>query len=167
MKKTILGIATAALFLAACTNASDKGTASDTNSPATESVSVDANVALVTINGGDDMKYDRDEIRVKEGQTVKLTLHHIGKAPKIAMGHNFVLLASGVSLDDFARDAITAQDNDYIPKDRENEVIVHTKMLGGGESDAIEFPAPEKGVYEFLCSFPGHSGLMRGHFYVD
>ena len=40
-------------------------------------------------------------------------------------------------------------------------------MIGGGETDVIEFPAPEKGTYEFLCSFPGHYGMMKGKFIVE
>jgi azurin len=35
-------------------------------------------------------------------------------------------------------------------------------MLGGGQTDVITFEAPEPGVYDFICSFPGHSGMMRG-----
>ena len=47
-----------------------------------------------------------------------------------------------------------------------DEVIVHTKMLGGGESDTITFIAPENGFYTYICSFPGHWGLMKGKLIV-
>ena len=47
-----------------------------------------------------------------------------------------------------------------------DEVIVYTKLLGGGESDTITFDAPEKGYYTFLCTFPGHWGLMKGKLVV-
>jgi azurin len=80
---------------------------------------------------------------------------------KSMMGHNFVLLKKGVVLSKFAQQAIAAKNNDYIPENT-NDVIAHTKMLGGGESDTITFKAPAKGVYVYVCSFPGHFALMKG-----
>jgi azurin len=59
-----------------------------------------------------------------------------------------------------------AKDTDYIPVGA-SEVLAHTKLIGGGESVTIEFVAPAKGVYEFICTFPGHSGMMKGNFYVQ
>ena len=53
------------------------------------------------------------------------------------------------------------KEKEYIP-DGGNQVIVHTKLIGGGESDTITFDAPEKGTYEFICSFPGHYMSMKG-----
>ena len=40
-------------------------------------------------------------------------------------------------------------------------------MLGGGEETTIEFEAPAKGEYTFICSFPGHYALMNGKFIVE
>ena len=56
--------------------------------------------------------------------------------------------------------AMLARENEYIPGG--NETIAHTKMIGGGESDTITFTAPEKGSYTYICTFPGHYGLMKG-----
>jgi len=173
MKKTIVMFASTAFLFAACNNnpsteAPAAPTTPTTETPATPATEAPAgNVATVTINGNDAMQYDIHEIKVKEGQTVKLTLHHTGKAPKAAMGHNWILLASGVNLDNFAKEAISAKDNDYVPKSLEKDIIAHTKLIGGGESTEIEFKAPAKGTYEYLCSFPGHSGLMKGKFIVE
>lgn len=169
MKKKFLVFASAALLFVACNNKPAEST--ETTEPAaTEepaAPAADANTAEVTLNAGDDMKYDITEIKVKEGQTVKLTLHHTGQAPKVAMGHNFVLLQAGASLENYAKDAINAKDDDYFPKALAKDVIAHTKTIGGGESDTVEFPAPAKGTYDFLCSFPGHSGTMKGKFIVE
>ncbi|MCL4161054.1 UNVERIFIED_CONTAM: hypothetical protein GTU68_056724 [Idotea baltica] len=112
------------------------------------------------------MQFNKKEIKVKAGKKVKITLKHIGKMDKNVMGHNFVLLKQGVNLMAFGNKAATARDNDYIPLGNQ-DVIAHTKMLGGGETAVIEFDAPEAGTYEFLCSFPGHSGLMKGQFIVE
>ncbi len=165
----------AALFFASCGGNDTKTESSSTETTpattdttaATPEAATTGNEAVVTLNAGDDMKYDQTAITVKEGQTVKLTLNHTGKAPKTAMGHNFILLAQGVNLEEFDKAALTASATDYIPQGKESDIIAHTKLIGGGESDTIEFPAPAKGTYQFLCSFPGHSAMMKGTFTVE
>ena len=119
----------------------------------------------ITLNGNDKMQYDLSEIDVYEGQTVVLTLNHTGTMPMASMGHNFVLLKNGTDLEKFEVEAAKAQKDGYIPTDT-SEIIAHTKLLGGGESDTITFQAPEKGTYDFLCSFPGHYSVMKGKFNV-
>src|SRR5690554_4638869 len=125
-----------------------------------------ADTTEIVIESTDQMTFNLKEIKVKAGTTVKLTLHHVGKLPVQAMGHNWVLLKPNVVIKDFAMGAISARDNDYIPKDTK-DVIVKTDLIGGGESTTIEFKAPAKGEYSFLCSFPGHYGLMQGKFIVE
>lgn len=132
-----------------------------------ESAAPEDAVVELSIEGNDQMQYNKKELRVKAGQTVKLTLTHVGTMPKAAMGHNFVLLKEGTDLNAFGQKAVAAADNDYIPASEEGNIIAHTKMLGGGESDTIEFEAPAKGTYEFLCSFPGHYAIMKGVFIVE
>lgn len=166
MKKSIFLLASAALILVSC-NSSNNESGIDQFKVKETTESNDPNQAIVVLNGDDNMKFNLKEIKVKEGQTVKLTLNHTGKAPLMAMGHNFVLLAQGTSFSDFSMAAMNAKENDYIPKDMESAVIAHTKTIGGGESDTIEFTAPAKGEYDFLCSFPGHSGMMKGKFIVE
>lgn len=120
----------------------------------------------VVIESNDQMRFNLNEIKVKEGQIVVLTLKHVGKLPKTAMGHNWVLLKPGVKMAEFAQKAVQARDTDYVPEGSE-EVIVHTKLIGGGEETTIEFEAPAKGEYTFICSFPGHYALMNGKFIVE
>ena len=115
---------------------------------------------FIIINSSDLMKFDQNELRVFEGQKITLTLNHTGKMSKEIMGHNFVLLKKETDLNDFAQRAMLARENEYIPDG--NETIAYTKMIGGGESDTITFTAPDKGSYTYICTFPGHYGLMRG-----
>ena len=115
---------------------------------------------VIIINSNDMMKFDQNELRVFEGQKITLTLNHTGKMSKEIMGHNFVLLKKKTDLSDFAQRAMLARENEYIPKG--DETIAYTKMIGGGESDTITFTAPEKGSYTYICTFPGHYGLMKG-----
>ena len=119
---------------------------------------------VITLNSNDLMKFDKNELRVFEGQKITLTLNHTGKMSKEIMGHNFVLLKKETNLNDFAQRAMLARENEYIPDG--DETIVYTKLIGGGESDTITFTAPERGSYVYICTFPGHYGLMRGKFIV-
>lgn len=125
-----------------------------------------AAITEVTLLATDQMTFNKKEIHIPAGKPVRLTLKHIGTMSVQVMGHNFVLLKEGVTVPGFAMKAVDAKDNDYIPEGTE-DVIAHTKMLGGGESDTIEFEAPAPGIYLFLCSFPGHYSLMQGKFIVE
>jgi azurin len=119
------------------------------------------------ITGNDQMRYNKKELRVKAGAVVVLTMKHVGQMPKTVMGHNWVLLEHGVDMESFAQDAMQAKATDYIPAARSGDIIVHTKLLGGGESDTIIFDAPAQGTYTFLCSFPAHYVTMNGLFIVE
>ena len=118
----------------------------------------------VILNSFDNMIYDKNKIEVNSGKNIILTLNHKGKVSKEFMGHNFVLLKKGVNVDEYAKKAVLAKSNDYIPNS--DEAIAYTKMLGGGESTTISFLAPEAGIYTYICTFPGHYMMMRGELIV-
>ena len=120
----------------------------------------------IVIESNDQMRFNLSEITVQQGQIVVLTLKHVGKLPKAAMGHNWVLLEPDTDLASFAMSAMKAKDNEYVPADAP-EVVVNTILLGGGEETTIEFEAPAPGTYSFICSFPGHYALMQGTFPVE
>ena len=117
----------------------------------------------ITLTGNDMMKYNKSSFTVRAGQKVKLVLKNVGKLPKIAMGHNVVILKSNVDPAKFAAEALKFPKQDYIPKTRKRNIVAHTKMIGGGETTSIVFTAPKKrGKYPYLCTFPGHFVLMKG-----
>ena len=120
----------------------------------------------VTIEATDQMTFSLKEIKVKGGQKVKVTIKHTGTMAKDVMVHNLVLLKPGVDLAAFSKKAIKAKATNYVP-DGDPDVIAHTKIVGGGESDTVEFDAPAPGTYEFICSFPGHYSMMKGTFIVE
>lgn len=173
MKKySILAVAAALTFWTSCSNSSDKKQDKGeekkevkTEQKETEVVSMDT--AYLEITSNDEMKYNLSELKAKAGQVVVLKLSHVGKMPKSAMGHNWILLNEGVDMAKFAGSAIKAKDSDYIPEGSGDKIIAHTKLLGGGEEDTITFKAPQAGTYTFLCSFPGHFGMMNGKFIVE
>lgn len=127
----------------------------------------ESDVVEITIEGNDMMRFNLDEIKVKAGSTVKLTLKHVGEMSITQMGHNWVLLKQGTDIMEFGQKAATAKERGYIPEAEENKVIASTKLLGGGEQDTITFEAPAEGTYDFICSFPGHVSLMKGKFIVE
>lgn len=175
MKKVILTLVFAFLFLASCNNSKkekttvEKNTSSQTDKKKySEPNETTGNVAKeihIEISSTDQMQYDKTELKVKAGQKVTLTLKHIGKMTKEIMGHNWVLLKQGTDIAEFATKAMNEKARDYIPST--NEVIAYTKMIGGGEKVSITFDAPKKGTYDFICSFPGHYAMMKGKFIVE
>ena len=124
--------------------------------------SVTPSGTALALSGNDMMQFDKSELMAQAGEKITLTFRHVGQLDRRVMGHNFVLLKPGTDITGFANEAAAARESaDWIPNDGA-QVIAHTKMLGGGQTDVITFEAPEPGVYDFICSFPGHSGMMRG-----
>jgi len=79
--------------------------------------------------------------------------------------HNLVIVHSG-SKDAVAVDGITAGPAyDWVPP-KDNRVIAHTSLVGPGETGEMRFPAPKPGIYQFVCTFPGHNSTMFGDFIV-
>lgn len=122
--------------------------------------------AEVRIASDDQMRFDIDEFTVHAGQPVRLTLEHTGEMGVEQMGHNVVIL--NADEDPVAFGSEVGQqggklENNHLPESMRDRVIAYTRVIGGGESDTIEFNAPEQaGEYPFVCTFPGHSAVMRG-----
>ncbi|HTV03015.1 MAG TPA: plastocyanin/azurin family copper-binding protein, partial [Luteitalea sp.] len=102
------------------------------------------------------MKFAPAIIRVKAGETVKVSLKAVGALPKMAMAHNFVLLKAGTDATAVATAAATARDTAYIPAKFKAQIIASSGLAGGGETVEVEFTAPAAGKYQFICTFPGH-----------
>jgi azurin len=122
-------------------------------------------VQKITITGNDTMQFDVKEFTVQAGEKIELTFKNIGKLPKLAMGHNLVILKEGIRPLKFGQKimGMGASPSNPLPKESLEDVLASTKLLGPGESDIITFTAPKKpGLYQFLCSFPGHYAIMRG-----
>jgi azurin len=117
---------------------------------------------VVRLTGNDQMRFNANRIEVPAGQKIKIELKNIGVLPKEAMGHDLVVLRAGTDPMAFGAKAMTAKATDYIPPDALDQIVAHTKLLGPGESETIEFEVPGPGSYPFLCTFPGHVALMSG-----
>ncbi len=109
------------------------------------------------------MRYDQDTLEATAGALVKLEL--VNKALTMPMVHNVVITAPGaykaVAL---AAEQVGASGN-YIPKGE--AVLAASPMALPGQTILLEFTAPEKaGVYDFVCTYPGHWQRMHGQLRV-
>lgn len=109
-----------------------------------------------------EMKYDVENITVKEGSRIKVNL--INEGVDIAMQHNILFVNFGKRKDLAAKAVQAGGDKNYIPEDP--NLIAASSMAQPGETVVLEFDAPKKGNYEFFCSYPGHSQMMRGYLFV-
>jgi cytochrome c oxidase subunit 2 len=112
---------------------------------------------------GNNLQFDTASLRVKAGSHVTLALAN--KAGSVALQHNWVLVKLG-SEDAVANAGLGAGPaNSYVPPGNA-DVIANTKLVDGGKTGSVEFNVPPAGMYSFICTFPGHSGPMRGTFEV-
>ncbi|MCS4533465.1 azurin [Neisseria montereyensis] len=137
----------------------------DVSSAPTPSADAQDVVCNMVVESDDAMRFNTDEINISKAcQEYTITLKHVGKIPKAAMGHNLVI-AKTEDVDGIVKDGAAAQiDNGYL-KVGDERIIAATELIGGGEEttvtvDTSKLANGEK--YEFFCSFPGHIGLMRG-----
>jgi azurin len=165
MKKIqILWLST--LFMMSCSGGNEKKATSVTEKTEEIIAAQIPKIVKISIEGDDMMRYNLDKIEVNAGQTVELTLRHTGQMSALIMGHNWILLSLGTDKAAFGMAAMSAKEQGYVPQDMKENVLAATKIIGGGESTTITFDAPAPGYYEFICSFPGHYGLMNGSFIV-
>ena len=137
---------------------------------AAPAVADEKGVALVsncatTIVGNDAMQFDVSSITVPAScAKFTINLNHSGKMPAAAMGHNVVISAMS-DMQAIASEGIgQGLANNYIKAD-DPRVLAHTKVIGAGESTSVTFDTSKikgAGPYEFFCSFPGHSAIMKG-----
>jgi len=118
-----------------------------------------------TVEGNDAMQFNVKEITIdKTCKEFKVTLRHVGKLPKAAMGHNWILTKQADFQPTATAGMAAGAANDYMqPNDA--RIIAHTKMLGGGESDTVTIDVSKLAAgqdYTFFCSFPGHFAIMKG-----
>ena len=120
----------------------------------------------VDLEGNDAMKFNKTSIEVpKACKDFTINLKHTGKMAKNVMGHN-VVVAKSADMAGIDADGMKAGlAADYI-KAADARVIAHSKVVGGGESTSVVIPVAKLSAtgapLSFFCSFPGHSGLMKG-----
>jgi azurin len=178
MKKYFSFIAFASLLLAASCGSNKQpppeapaSSGSDlmTEGPAYDPSKIDPAAPVVEVllravgNTMAEMTYDQRELRIKEGSTIHLQLINEGSDP--SMIHNFVLIEEGTA-DKVGPEGLKAGgDNSYVPK--MSQVLVATRMAEPKAKVEITFPAPPKGSYDYICTYPGHYQIMNGKMIVE
>jgi len=123
-----------------------------------------AQAKTVEIEGKNSLRFSKEAITAKPGEEITVKLSNNSKLPAAAMAHNWVLIKQDADAQKLDEAASSAKANDYIPKDMSDQIIAHTGLVGGGESDSVTFKAPtEPGEYTYICTFPGHFAAgMKG-----
>lgn len=158
-----LAVSFVLLVLLAATGCS-RSTPEDGASQSPAAASPSDGLRTIEIRGGDDMKFDVGLITAAPGEELRVVLINVGRQPKAAMGHNWVLLGKGVDAQAFVNAAIHARETDYLPTAHRADILAHTGLIGPNERSTVTFTAPaETGDYVYLCSFPAHFQLgMKG-----
>jgi len=165
MKKIALILSVTILI--SCGSSENKSTETKTNDINTnESVENEINWEEFTVgavgNTMSEMKFDKKNITVKAGSWVRINLVNEGVDP--AMLHNIVFVKYGTRKEVAKQSIEAGPDLKFVPKS--SDVIASSDLANPGETVILEFEAPEKGNYEFICTYPGHSEIMRGYFFV-
>jgi azurin len=116
----------------------------------------------IHLKAGNEMRFDQELFRIRTGKKIRLTLTNTAAKSNLSMTHNVVVLAKGTDIADFADAVHNAKDEQYVPASVAPLVIAHTGMVAGGDSGEVEFTISKPGVYDYICSFPGHWGTMQG-----
>ena len=146
--------------------ATDAGPGAASRSAAASAATHDGRAVEITAD--DTMKFSATEIAARRGERISVTLVNLGTTPKFSMGHNWVLVALDIDVQQFVVAAAEAVTTEYVPA-KNDKVLAATKLLGPKERDTVTFTAPNApGRYPFLCSFPGHYQVgMRGVLIVE
>ena len=121
---------------------------------------------VLKIQAGSALNYLQKELKAKAGRAVALTFEN----PDV-MPHNGVLVKPGAeervgTAAAYMVSLPEGMERHYVPETE--DVLVHTRILEPGKKTTVYFTAPkEPGRYTYLCTFPGHSQLMRGVLVVD
>ena len=165
MKKTALILSVTILI--SCGSSENKSSDVKTNDVNTiETVEKEKNWEEFTVgavgNTMSEMKFDKKNITVQAGSWVRINLVNEGVDP--AMLHNIVFVKYGTRKEVAKQSIEAGPDMQFVPKS--SDVIAYSDLADPGETVVLEFEAPEKGNYEFICTYPGHSEIMRGYFFV-
>jgi azurin len=128
-----------------------------------DSMGDDLYVITASGNTMSEISYDITELRVPEETEITIRLHNTSSDPY--MLHNLVIIEKGKA-SDVGQAGGKFKDVGYVnPNDL--YVIAHSPLSNPGETVEFTFVTPERGEYEFICTYPGHWGMMKGKFIVE
>ncbi len=112
------------------------------------------------------MKFDRDTLKVKAGD--KIALDIVNNDPSKLM-HNWVLVKPG-GLNKVIVASLSlgprAMELNFVPE--VPEILAASPQVAPGRKFTLYFEAPSKpGQYPYVCTYPGHTQIMRGVLHVE
>lgn len=109
------------------------------------------------------LQYKEKELTAEAGKPIELSFNNIDTL--MVTGHNLLVCKPG-TLDTIAAAAMAgAADPEfakagYVPVS--DDVLAASKLLTPGQSEVLKFTLTEPGDYPYVCTFPGHSAIMKG-----
>ncbi|WKN30949.1 plastocyanin/azurin family copper-binding protein [Porifericola rhodea] len=113
---------------------------------------------VINIGTSPGLKFSVTDFEVPAGAKVQLTFTNNDD-----MLHNLVVTKPGTVeevSDASMQMGLEGSQRAYIPKS--DNILYHTCILQPETSESIYFTAPKEGEYTYVCTFPGHSKVMRG-----
>lgn len=109
-----------------------------------------------------EIAFEPKTLSVPSNTRIKLVLEN--KSSAEGMFHNFVLVELGSGAEIASAGIKAGKEKGFVPQDK--RVIAHTVVSKMGETVTVEFDAPAKGSYHYICTYPGHTNMI-GRFNVE
>ena len=113
------------------------------------------------------LRYDTTRLVVEAGKPFEVIFENAD-----AMPHNLVFVQPGtlqavaIAVQTQAPDKLDSQGRAYVPEN-DPRVIAATRLVEAGQSETLNITAPaNEGVYQYVCTFPGHWAIMKGELVV-
>ena len=143
------------ILLAACGN---PASAPSPTPPAEQPI--DAVVLSVGVRG-EALAFDVSSLSVPSGSQVLVTLTNTS----VVIQHNWALVADGTKNDVADAGFDAGPSAGWLPVN-DQRLIAATKLIEPATVGSVGFKAPAAGVYQFVCTVPGHNITMFGDFTV-
>jgi glucose/arabinose dehydrogenase/azurin/lysophospholipase L1-like esterase len=112
------------------------------------------------------MRYDTPRLVVEAGKPFEIIIENPDFMP-----HNLVVIKPGTrekignATATMMPDQLDSQGRPFVPKS--GDVLAATKLLEPGTRETLKLTAPtQEGVYEYVCTYPGHWMIMWGQLVV-
>ena len=128
----------------------------------------DLNVKVFTIKTvREQLRYDIARLVVEAGKPFQVIFENPD-----AMPHNLVFVMPGtmqevaVAVQTQAPDKLDSKGRAYVIEG-DPRIIDATKLVEAGKSETLHLTAPSaEGIYQYVCTFPGHWSIMKGELIV-
>ena len=118
-----------------------------------------------TIEAVEGLQFNPARISMKRGEQLELKFTNTDPNDQ---PHNLVIIEPGSlkSIQDASlKIGADAIEKHYVPDHK--AVLAATKLVQADKTETVSFVPKNKGVYQFVCTFPGHAAVMYGAIYVD